>query len=106
MAASECPLTQKTVADILGINPNVMVEIVLKLEQDGMLRKAKNPIDRREYILEVTDKGKEFLKRWYAEFDEIAEDIFHPIPLKDVERFRKLALNLIREYCDDRDVVI
>jgi DNA-binding MarR family transcriptional regulator len=93
-------------AGILGINPNVMVEIVLKLEQDGRLRKAKNPIDRREYILEVTDKGKDLLKRWYAEFDEVAEDIFHPIPLKDVERFRKLALNLIREYCESQDLVI
>jgi DNA-binding MarR family transcriptional regulator len=94
-AAEEESCSQKVIAEVLNINENMMVNIVDRLEREGKIRRLKNPSDRRQSVLEVTEKGASLVKGVYEHFDKVSAEIFHPIPLKEVERFRKLCLGLL-----------
>ena len=55
--ASEAALSQQDVARRLAIDPTLMVGVVDDLEGRGLLRRDKDPADRRRYLLTVTAEG-------------------------------------------------
>jgi DNA-binding MarR family transcriptional regulator len=54
-------LNQNQIAEILDTHPNAMIRIVDSLEKRGLLNRNQNPINRREYIIELTDSGRKLL---------------------------------------------
>ena len=61
-----------------------MVAVVDKLENDGLVVRRRNPLDRRAYALEITDKGRRVL----GQADELVSKVEHDFlaPLSAVER--------------------
>lgn len=57
-ASSPRPVTQKQIAKHLGLNQNVIVLLVDKLEKSGHVRRLRNPDNRREQFVRLTAKGK------------------------------------------------
>jgi DNA-binding MarR family transcriptional regulator len=55
--------TQHGVAERYGIDSSTMVELVDKLEGREILKREKNPLDRRSYTLVLTPKGRKTLSR-------------------------------------------
>jgi DNA-binding MarR family transcriptional regulator len=53
--------SQQAVADLIGLNPTQMVFLVDELEQRGLVRRQRNPADRRSYALSLTEQGREKL---------------------------------------------
>ena len=76
-AAHSGEYSQLTLADLLGINPNVMVLIIDRLERRGMVRRARNPKNRREQFVVLTDRGSKMLARMRKATD--FEVIFEPL---------------------------
>jgi DNA-binding MarR family transcriptional regulator len=52
------PLTQQTLAGILGMFPSRLVALVDHLESRGLIERRDNPEDRRSYALHLTEKGR------------------------------------------------
>jgi DNA-binding MarR family transcriptional regulator len=57
------PLSQQQVAEQLSLTGTAVVQIVDRLEADGLVKRGRNPSDRRSYALELTPKGKDTLER-------------------------------------------
>jgi DNA-binding MarR family transcriptional regulator len=57
-ASAAKPVTQKQIAKHLGLNQNVIVLLLDKLEKSGHVRRVRNPDNRREQFVRLTAKGK------------------------------------------------
>ncbi|MEU0671730.1 MarR family winged helix-turn-helix transcriptional regulator [Streptomyces sp. NPDC006172] len=51
--------SQLDLAERLGINRTVMVQVIDRLEARGEAQRTRNPDNRRQYVLSLTDKGRE-----------------------------------------------
>jgi DNA-binding MarR family transcriptional regulator len=51
------PVSQQTLANIFAVDRSTMVGLVDELEENGHIRRGKNPSDRRAYALELTESG-------------------------------------------------
>lgn len=53
---------QRTVAELLWVHENVVINLVAKLEQQRLLRRYRDLDDRRHWCLSVTPQGSEVLR--------------------------------------------
>lgn len=53
--------SQRELADDLGMPPSRFVPFADELEERGLIERRKNPTDRRQYALHLTDRGAELL---------------------------------------------
>ncbi|MEU6195313.1 MarR family transcriptional regulator [Streptomyces sp. NPDC047061] len=51
--------SQLDLAERLGINRTIMVGVIDRLEARGEVRRTRNPDNRRQYVLSLTDRGRE-----------------------------------------------
>lgn len=51
--------SQLDLAERLGINRTIMVSVIDRLEARGEVRRTRNPDNRRQYVLSLTDRGRE-----------------------------------------------
>jgi DNA-binding MarR family transcriptional regulator len=56
--AAAGPLSQRQLGDLLGVNRSAMVKLADRLEADGLLRRDRDPADKRHYALSATADGK------------------------------------------------
>lgn len=56
-------LPMRVMGDRLQLHPTSVTNIVDRLEQDGLVRRVAHPTDRRTTLVEITDKGRELMKR-------------------------------------------
>jgi len=63
-------LTQRELADRLGMFPSRAVALVDDLEQRGLVQRHEDPEDRRSYALRLTEKGR----RTLAEVGRVARE--------------------------------
>lgn len=54
-------ISQKNIAENIGTAPAVMVGILDALSQRGLLERKRSPHDRREYYVQLTQKGLDML---------------------------------------------
>ena len=95
MAAEAQPFNQATIADVLDINHNQMVREVDKLERRGLIRRIRNPKNRRETLLQVTPKAQRLIAKGNAGLQESRARIFHPAPVRDIDYNIELARAII-----------
>jgi DNA-binding MarR family transcriptional regulator len=57
------PGSQQQAADRLGVNRTIMVKLVDRLESEDLVRRARNPGDRRSYALTLTERGRDEIRR-------------------------------------------
>ena len=53
------PLKMKALAEKIGITTGSLTVAIDKLEKRGVVARKANPDDRRSYVIELTDAGKE-----------------------------------------------
>lgn len=56
------PLSQQELAGMLQVNRTIMVGLIDALEDAGLVRRERNPADRRSYALAPTDLGRKTLR--------------------------------------------
>jgi DNA-binding MarR family transcriptional regulator len=61
--AESGPLSQQQVAEQLSLTGAAVVQIVDRLEADGLVERRRNPTDRRSYALQLTPEGEVTLGR-------------------------------------------
>lgn len=69
------PLSQQQVAEQLSLTGTAVVQIVDRLEADGIVERRRNPADRRSYALELTRKGKVTLRRALAAMNQANSEL-------------------------------
>lgn len=69
--ASSDPTNQVDIGAQVGVNRNMMVQVIDQLEQLSLALRKTNPGNRREHIIEITDKGKKTLERVAKSLEEV-----------------------------------
>lgn len=63
LIGTKAHLSQGSLGNRYGIDPATMVDLIDKLENEGLLVRQRNPLDRRKYLLHLTPKGNKVSSR-------------------------------------------
>ncbi|WP_334138129.1 MarR family winged helix-turn-helix transcriptional regulator [Corynebacterium variabile] len=85
--ALQSPLPQKNLAFMLGVRPQSLSELIAKLETAGLVTRERDENDRRSFLIELTDAGREAASEIDASTGEDPFDV-----LTDEEREMWCAL--------------
>jgi DNA-binding MarR family transcriptional regulator len=68
MLGGETARSPSELASTLMVTTGAMTNVLDRLEQGGLIRRLRNPADRRSVIVEATDAGVDL---WYAAVNEL-----------------------------------
>jgi MarR family transcriptional regulator for hemolysin len=83
-------LTQNALAEILGKDKSIIVKIIDTLTDKGFVYRQKNPADRRQHLLRVTEKAKQAVPHILTEFENMNQSAAKNIPAHDMEIFERV----------------
>lgn len=63
------PMSQRALADLVGVEGPSMVSMLDRLEREGLVTRAPSPTDRRVKLVHLTEEGRKV----YAEVQSVAE---------------------------------
>ncbi|WP_431026715.1 MarR family winged helix-turn-helix transcriptional regulator [Lysinibacillus sp. LZ02] len=93
-------VTQKKLADFTETNIMMVSDVVRTLESKGLLKRTKNPLDKREILLSITEEGCNKVKVVMPIVESVDEVFFSNI--KDKQNFNKVLLSLLTLNVDDK----
>lgn len=73
------PPSQRDLGARLGIDPSDLVDVVGVLEERGLLRRDRDPSDRRRYIIALTPEGLAELDAVAARAADLDADLLAPL---------------------------
>ncbi|MFJ8194976.1 MarR family winged helix-turn-helix transcriptional regulator [Streptomyces sp. NPDC096094] len=89
--------SQLDLAERLGINRTVMVQVIDRLEARGEVQRTRDPGDRRQYVLSLTDKGRTALTARRRAVAERDARLTAPLTREETARFDELLARLLPE---------
>lgn len=89
-------LNQKQLSEMLVINQNSMVKIVNKLEKMRFMRRSTRSGNRRERILNLTEKGTRVCKEWENLIELSHYKFLEPLTPAEVDTFRFLLIKFVQ----------
>lgn len=102
--AREPGLSQRALATRLRAAPSRVVVLVDALEAAGLVVRTRDPEDRRNHRLEVTDAGRDTLSTLRAAAERQNEDILGPLDAGEREAFAALVSKLAAAHGLDPEV--
>ena len=81
----------QNLAQVTGKNKSVVMRIVDSLESKGLLVRSKNPDDRRENLLTLTEQGEKVIRQYSKIERSLSEDLLAGTAEEDVEAFFRVA---------------
>lgn len=87
-------LSQREVAELLGVDRTTMVALVDDLEAKGWVKRRPQPDDRRKNIVGLTSKGRDLVQRGERVIDECERQFLAALGPSDAARL-KSALSAV-----------
>jgi DNA-binding MarR family transcriptional regulator len=91
--------TQQYIADALQVDKVAMVKIIDYLSKKGYILRERNPKDRREIHIRLTDKGNKKIEVIYSAIDKTNKEATFGIPKKQKDEFFKAMGIINRNLC-------
>lgn len=98
---SESPRSPSDLASTLMVTTGAMTNVLDRLEQAGLIRRVKNPADRRSVIVEATDAGVEL---WHVAVNELGAQeaaVVTTLGRREQEQLNRLLRKLLAGFGDD-----
>ena len=83
-------LRQVELADMLDLEPITLCRIVDRLEEAGLVERARDPEDRRAWRLHVTQKAQPLIDDLHKVGRKLVEQVFGGIDRNDIEITRQV----------------
>ncbi|MEA5025811.1 MAG: MarR family transcriptional regulator [Desulfitobacterium hafniense] len=77
---------QREIRDEFSLDASSISNLLSKLEENGTLRRERNPLSTREVNVYITDKGREVQKRMEVVYDELEQIIFQGFSPEEKEQ--------------------
>jgi DNA-binding MarR family transcriptional regulator len=74
LAAAE-PCSQQRLAERMGVSGPAIVQTIDELDSAALIVRDRNPVDRREHILRLTDEGRTRLTHARGTLDKVQQEI-------------------------------
>ncbi|MGW8883827.1 MarR family winged helix-turn-helix transcriptional regulator [Streptomyces sp. NPDC055749] len=87
---SEGPVTQKALIEKLDVDPSVLVALLNDLEGDDLVRRTRDPADRRRHIVEITPEGASRLGASDIALDTVERELFADLSDGEIAALRGL----------------
>jgi DNA-binding MarR family transcriptional regulator len=68
-------ISQQQLAEILCIDANNTVLLLNEMESQGLIRRVRDPTDRRRHLVETTDRGREVLLRAQRARETVEDEV-------------------------------
>ena len=89
-------LSQREIAERLGVSPPTAAVSIQRMERAGLLRKANDDADNRRNCITLTPKGALLVSECRMVFDDMDRRMFEGFSKKDRETLRSFYLRMIR----------
>ncbi|HEU5361959.1 MAG TPA: MarR family transcriptional regulator [Gaiellaceae bacterium] len=103
LLAGDTPTSPSDLSSRLMVTTGAMTNVLDRLEQRGLIRRVRNPDDRRSIIVEATDAGSEL---WHVAVNELGEQeaaAVHVLSRREQEQLNGLLRKLLAAFPDDED---
>lgn len=100
LAASGPPVRPSDAADALDVNPSTVTRYARALEQEGFVRVAGDPADRRSCLISATVEGSAELARFAEAGVDIFGDVIRDWSAEDVREFSRLITRLADDWME------
>ena len=98
-------LTQQQIADYLLKDKNSVVKLVDGLEERNLVRRASNPKDRRQNLIEVTEYAMSIKDKVTKVAMEAVDKIINGIAKEDLQKFIKVLSKMAENMNNDIDLM-
>jgi DNA-binding MarR family transcriptional regulator len=68
-------ISQQQLAEILCIDANNTVLLLNEMESQGLIRRVRDPADRRRHLVEVTEHGQEVFQRAQHHRETVEDEV-------------------------------
>jgi DNA-binding MarR family transcriptional regulator len=92
--------SQRELADALGIHAPRLVALIDELEDRGLVGRDRDPRDRRNYAISLTDEGRQV----FTELGHVASQHEHAITAALDDNERAQLLTLLRRLADEQNL--
>lgn len=90
MQLAQGPVNQKALVEALDVDPSVLVALLNDLEGDELVRRRRDPADRRRHIVEITPEGAARLKKADSALDTVERALFADLSERDLDALRRI----------------
>lgn len=101
--AGRGPASQQQAAQRLGIDRTTMVALLDTLQNKGLVSRHPHADDRRRNVVDLTEAGRDTLRRATVAADEAERQFLAPLGSRDAERLRDSLQAIIRHGGLDKD---
>ena len=86
--------SQQALAETISISRTTMVRVAADLSAQGLVKRVRNPHDRRSYALTRTPEGAAAARRWRRHAEDLEDSITAGFTLEEREELRGLLLRV------------
>jgi DNA-binding MarR family transcriptional regulator len=101
--ASTGPIPQQRLGQDLHIHSSNLVAVLDDLEERGLVRRPRDPDDRRRYRLELSDEGGKALESARAAAAEIERELLEPLDASERRQLKELLERVTVACCSADD---
>ncbi len=88
-------LTQIELCEKLNVKPSSVVRLIDRMERDELIKRLKNPDDRRSYNITLSEKGNMFWSEVESEGEDMSKLFMKDINKDDLEVFKTVLLKMV-----------
>jgi DNA-binding MarR family transcriptional regulator len=96
------PLTQIELATRLAVDRTAMVYLIDELEETGLVRRVRNPDDRRAFLINLTEKGRVAQREGANALSSARGQLLAPLDVREREQLTLLLVRIIDHWQDRR----
>ncbi|MBT2208007.1 MULTISPECIES: MarR family winged helix-turn-helix transcriptional regulator [Actinomadura] len=93
--ASAEPCSQQRLAGLMGVSGPAIIQSIDELERAGVIRRDRNPDDRREHLLLITPDGRRRHREARDDMDDFQRELVIEIGAERIAELNRLLLALI-----------
>ncbi len=86
--------SQQALAETISISRTTMVRVAADLSDQGLVKRVRNPSDRRSYALTRTPEGAAAARRWRRHAEDVEDSVTAGFTLEEREELRALLLRV------------
>ncbi len=93
-------LTQATLARVQRVEPSSMCRMIDRLERDGLVRRSRDPDDRRATRVHLTDAGRVAGRRGHDDARALDDEIFGALSAHEREALADMLSRVLARLAD------
>jgi DNA-binding MarR family transcriptional regulator len=86
--------SQQSLSQTISVSRTTMVRVAADLSHQGLVKRVRNPEDRRSYALTRTPEGAAAARRWRRHAEDLEDSITSGFSLEEREELRDLLLQV------------